>query len=286
MKNSGYWLLVLLLLTFSELALSSVPQGKKAREAKQHLDRARELTLSNDPRAEQEYRLAIEARGGHYPEALQELRFYFQRQLRFSEAAATLEDYIGQTPREDHTDELEELRNLQRAARLQKDINDSEKPALTDLIEFASLVARHGKLRDSVPYAERAVSLYPKSSEAHILLARSLIGTGQQERRYELLLKAIEIDPSNPKAHHQLGWYYIEMLRGQESIDEFRKALELSNEQLTDAWQGLGWALSQLGQKKEAVEAFRNYLRSGDVPKQYRIKINQQIKKLESSSRY
>jgi len=64
-----------------------------------------------------------------------------------------------------------------------------------------------------------------------------------------------------------------------------RKVLELSDGELGDAWQGLGWALSGLGQNKEAIDAFRNYLRSGDVPAQYRIKVEQQIEKLEGRPR-
>lgn len=284
MSGSRYWLSLIVLIIINPMGLAFEPQVKQHSQARRHLNNARELDSSNDPRAEQEYILAIEARSGNYPQALEEFASYLQRRQRFAEAAEVLKEYINQTPQVDHADDIDNLRDLERAATLEKRINASDKPDLSELIEFASLVARYGKPKEGIPFVEMALDLYPTSSEAQLLLARLLIGSGQQQRRLDLLQKALELDPDNPKTHHQLGWYYIEMLRSQEAADEFRKALKFSNGQLADAWQGLGWALSQLGQKKEALEAFRNYLHAGDVSRQYRLKIKQQIKKLERGS--
>jgi tetratricopeptide (TPR) repeat protein len=210
MAHKRFLLLWIALLILGQTASASNQRSGQYRAAKRHFERAMELDSFNDPRAEQEYRLAIKVRGGAYPDALQQLSFYLQRRLRFSEAAKALEEYISQTPQADHANDLKDLNDLQRAISLQKRINDSEKPALAGLTEFASLVSSYGKLKDGVAYAEKALSLYPTSSEAHMLLARLLIGPGQQERRYELLRKAVELDSNNPKTHHQLGWFYIE----------------------------------------------------------------------------
>lgn len=285
MKGCLLLALVAVLLSFP---LPNQAQSKRQDRAKLHFDRARDFEVFNDPQAEMEYRLAIEARNGRYPEALLNLAFYLESQLRFSEAVLVFGDYIEQTPKEDHTAHRERLKDLQKASILQARIKNTATPDLPDLLEFASLVNRYGRdhIKQAIPYAEKAVSLYPTSSEAHILLGRLLIGSQYQSRRFEVLKRAVELDPANPKAHHQLGWYYIERLQGEKASEEFRKSLEFSNGSLTDAWQGLGWALSMEGRKKEAIEAFRNYLRAGDVPKQYRTEIEQQIKKLEQGLRY
>lgn len=261
-------------------------QSQRQDRAKLHFDRARELEVFNDPQAEKEYKLAIEARNGRYSKALLNLGFYLETQLRFSEAALALRDYIKQTPKQDHTGHRERLKDLERAAVLQERIKNTDPPDLSYLLEFASLVNRYGRdhMKQAVPYAEKAVALYPESSEAHLLLGRLLIGSQHQTRRFEVLKKAIELDPTNPRAHHQLGWYFIERLQGKEASEEFRKTLNFSNGSLTDAWQGLGWALSMQGQRKEAIEAFRSYLRESDASDQYRVKIIEQIKKLEQGT--
>lgn len=277
-------LLLVILLVACALPTSGVAQAPREGRAKRHFDRARDLDSLNDAKAEQEYKAAIKARGGHYPEASLQLSFYLGRKGRFSEAAELLQNYIYETPKSNHHADAEEIAELRRTAELQERIQKSEKPDLKDLLDFASLVVRYQRVKDGVPSAERAVDLYPDSSEAHVVLARLLIGSGQEQRRYELLRRAIELDPKSARAHHQLGWYHIETLRSKEAVDEFRNALELSNAQLSDAWQGLGWALSGLGQNKEAINAFRNYLHSGDVPEQYRIKVKQQIEKLEGKA--
>lgn len=274
-------LLLLVLGIACAFPISGVAQDQKDSRAKKHFDQARELDSLNDGRAEQEYRAAIKARGGSYPEAALQLSFYLQRKGRFSEAAELLQNYINETPKSDHHPDLEEVAELRKAAQLQERIQKPGKPDVKDLLDLASLVARYQRIKDGLPYAERALNLYPDSSAAHIVVARLLVGSGQEQRRYELLRNAIELDPGSARAHHQLGWYYIEVVRSKEAADEFRKALELSDSQLGDAWQGLGWALSGLGQNKEAIDAFRNYLHSGDAPEQYRIKVEQQIEKLE-----
>jgi tetratricopeptide (TPR) repeat protein len=269
-------------------AMSDQLHNKERGKAKRHFEQARELEAVNDPQAEQEYKLAIKARRRYYPEAQLRLCLYLGRELRFSEAVSILEEYIKQTPRTDHSSHYEQLKDLQRAANLLKQIDSSNSPSLSDLLDFASIVSRYGrnKLRDAIPYAERAVSLYPTSSEAHVILGRLLIGSQQQARRFEILKRAILLDPKNPAAHHQLGWYYIERLNGEEACKEFREALELSSGELADSWQGLGHALVLQGKKKEAIEAFYKYLKSGQVPKHFQEVIEQKIKDLEKKSRH
>jgi tetratricopeptide (TPR) repeat protein len=231
-------------------------QSESDAEAKKHFQRALRLDALNDIGAEQEYKAAIGARGGNYPEASLELSFYLRRRGRFSESSQSLQAYITQTPQVDHQNDLEELADLRKAAGMKQRIDNSQRPEARDLMDFAVFVARYQGVRDAVPYAQKSVDLYPNSSEAHVLLARLLTGSGQQERRYSLLRRAIELDPKSANAHHELGWYYIGAFRGSEAADEFRKSLDLSDGKLGDAWQGLGWALSNQGLRREAIKLF------------------------------
>lgn len=275
----------ILLLVISNLALAGGPQVSQGGQAEQHLRRARALESSNDPDAEREYRLAIGARGGRYPRAVRELSWYLQRRLRFSEAASLLEDYISQTPDRDHADDFNELKDLKRAAALQAQIADSEKPVLSDLVEYVNLVSVYGgnKFKDARAYAEKAVSLYPTSSEAYVSLAITMIGS-ESARRFEVLRKAIELKPDNPEAHRWLGWEYNAGGRLGEAAAAYRKALEVSGGKLVEAWRGLGEVLVSQGKYKEALEAFRNYLKSGRAPRHGEKVIQQKIKELEKVS--
>jgi tetratricopeptide (TPR) repeat protein len=141
-------------------------------------------------------------------------------------------------------------------------------------------------LQDAMPYAEKAVALYPASSEALLLLARTLESTKQMGRVFNLIKKAVELTPDNPEAHYELGQYYLwhsKLERINDSVNEFRRALELSDGKAIEAWQGLGRALVFQGKTKEAIETFRTYLRL-KKPSQYDDEIKQLIRNLEQAS--
>jgi tetratricopeptide (TPR) repeat protein len=279
----------LFLLIFVFLAAPAQESPKKqSRIAEAHLERAKDFELDNDPRAEQEYRLAIQAKKGNYPEALRELSYYLQRHMRFSEAAEVLQKYIDQTSGENDKDDAEELDDLRRAARLKQNIQTANKPLLQDLIGYSKLVSRYAdnQIIDALPYAERAVKFYADSAEAHLELARLLIGPGQGRRRCQVLQKAIALGAGLPIHYMDLG--NCEMMLGewQPAVEAFQKALALSNGKLTDALGGLGMAFAQLGRKKEAAEALRSFLESakttGPLRPEYEQQIKRMIEKLES----
>lgn len=270
-----------LMLLLSMGCYAEARQGATEREAKRHLERAMELESTDDSRAEREYRLAIKARAGRYPEAQRKLSAFLTTQLRFEEATEVLKEYISQAFREDHSSDLELLSELERAETLQKRINGQKKPSLDDLLEFAVLVMKHARPEDGRPYAERALKLYPDSSKSNLLLAR-LLRPEESTQQLNLIRRAIELDPSDPEAHSQLGWFYFLPGRNTKgAIGEFRKALDLSNGQYADAWQGLGHVLVLVGSRKEAIEAYRNYLRTRKTPSPYDDVIKRKIEMLE-----
>ncbi len=187
---------------------SSTLQSSQEQEAIRHYERAFLLDSNNDPAAEQEYRLAINARGGVYPEALQGLRRLLQMQLRLPEAILVLKDYIDQTPNERHTEDMKELASLENTVGLQLKVDRMEKPSITDFLALIPLIARYGKPVKAVPYAERAVRLYPESAEAHILLA-SYIERENKEKSLKHFEKAAELEPRKFKSTFQTWWFFI-----------------------------------------------------------------------------
>lgn len=276
---------VAMLLIFGSAA--SLCAQEKSDKATAHFERASLLAAHKDSQAEREYKLAIHYRGGNFPEAWLELSQFLAARLRFSEAASALQNYLAQADEKDFlAGDFEDLIVLLRAADLREQIDKSEKPPLEDYLEFINTVGRYGGAADALPYAEKAAGQYPESAEASLALARSL-PPDQRERRFSVLQKTVELDPKNPAAHAQLGWHYF-LHAGRrnttEAINEFRKSLEFSNDQHIDAWEGLGQALAAEGRRKEAAEAFRNYLRFRKVPSQYDSHIKRQIELLEGQA--
>jgi tetratricopeptide (TPR) repeat protein len=260
-------------------------QIAKRDDMQQHLDRARALEVVNDPGAEQEFRLALETSGGRDPKVLRVFYQYLARHLRFNEAAVMVQQYLDQIS-DKNEDNMHELEDLRRASTLQSNINSSEKPELKDLVEYVNLVSIYGanQFRDARPYAQKAVILYPTSGESYVALAITLIGD-DSTKRHELLNKAIKLNPDNAEAHYWLGLEYGSRGHWKEACVQYTEALNTSNGQLAKAWRGLGDALTMQRDYEGALEAFRNYLRIGEVRIRERKEIEQKIKELERASR-
>jgi len=271
-----------LFLVMTTPGVSNTQEKRQVSDAQIHLERARNLETQGSPRAEREYRLAIEARGGEYPEALRDLSFYLERHLRFDEAAGVLKMYVDQTPNEAHVDDLKELEDMRRASVLQVRIRASKRPSLQDLNDFAALVGRYAEdqFTEALPYAERAVELYPTSVEARLALARLLIGPEQDERRCQTLKQVIKLGGDSASTYYELAKCQLILGDVAGAANSFQKTLDLDNGSFANAFEGLGVALSQLGRNEEAVVAFRKYIERGNIPQDQRQQIEQRIGRL------
>ena len=184
--------------------------------------------------------------------------------LLFDKSAASLKSYIRHTPNKAHQEDIEELYDLKRAARLKKQVDASSEPSLKDLLDLTHLVTGYGRKHqsDALVYAEKAVTLYPDSVSAILLLVKSLpYGQIQTDRKVSLLNQAAIIEPNNSLVFSTRGWvyFYVRDLRNAEK--DFRRALSSSQNTDSGAWKGLGYALMERGSKRDAISAFRNYLR-------------------------
>lgn len=231
-----------------------------ASSANQHLERALSYSAAKDPRAEEEYKQAIAARGGVYPEAWEAFSTYLAYALRFKEAAVAWRNYMKQTKTKVSSTELEHLKRLDRGALLRSRHDGRQFMSMEEMLELTKLVDGFGSAQDAVLYAERAAALYPQSGEALIALAK-LIQNEQRDRALDLLNRAISFEPNNPSFYVARGSYFFWVQGNPRTAEaDFRKAIELSKGTNASAWAGLGDSLARIGCRDEAIAAYRRYL--------------------------
>jgi tetratricopeptide (TPR) repeat protein len=229
------------------------------------LERAKELDSSGNVGAEMEFKKAVAARDGDYAKALEAYGWFLCKQERFAEAASLISSYLEQPLVENRSNYSMVLSDLRRAAYLKARLAKSDKPPLAEIIEFAQLVSRYSRrmYKAARPQAERAVRLYPNESEAHLLMATVSNALGKSDLSCRHVHKAIRLGASSARAQYLLGNCHLLAHNNEGAISAFLKALDLSNGKLVEAWQALGFALAAVGRNKEALDAFRHYLDSG-----------------------
>lgn len=240
--------------------LQSVTAQSEVLSAKEHFELARSYSAAEDPRAEKEYKQAIAARRGIYPEAWEWLGRYLAHALRFEEAAAAWRRHLKQTKEKVSPSALEYLKRLDRAASLKSQYDKGQVLALEDMLELIKLVDEFGVKQASILYAEKAVELYPESGKALVALAE-LIKQEQKDRAIELLNRALTFEPNEPSIYVKRGQFFF-WIHGNPVASEadFRRALELSKGSSASAWAGLGDSLARQGRRDEAIAAYRKYL--------------------------
>jgi tetratricopeptide (TPR) repeat protein len=128
------------------------------------------------------------------------------------------------------------------------------------MIELVNFVAGSGERSDAVPYAEKAVALYPASTRALVTLA-GLIRWQQKEKALELLDRAVAFEPNDPSMYVARGWCYFWAYGNPVKAEvDFRRAIELSKGANVSAWAGLGDSLARQGRRDEAIAAYNKYL--------------------------
>ena len=69
------------------------------------------------------------------------------------------------------------------------------------------------------------------------------------------MLKAIELLPSSPEAHFNLGNVFLKTKRFDKALARYTKALELRPD-FPEAYENIGRLLEAIGKKEESVECF------------------------------
>ncbi|HEX3186614.1 MAG TPA: hypothetical protein VHQ94_17600 [Pyrinomonadaceae bacterium] len=264
----------------------TVTAQSNASDAEEHLARARSYSAARDPLAEEEYKRAIAARRGVYPEAWEAFSTYLAYALRFQESAAAWRKFLEQTKTKESSSQQQYLKRLIRGAQLKSRYENRQSMSVDEMLELTKLVDQFRSTDDAVPYAERTAELYPQSGEALVALA-GLIKNEQKERAFELLNRAISFEPANPSFYVARGSYCFWVQGNPRAAEsDFRKAIELSKGMNASAWAGLGDSLARLGRSMDAIAAYRHYL--SIRPKSaahYDGEIRKSIQLLENSSK-
>ncbi len=141
-----------------------------------------------------------------------------------------------------------------------------------DLVSRA--MAHYGRMTTSeseiaIKTLRSAVERYPDYGPAHSMLAFALLVSGHvgwipesDDSAYaaELARRAAQLDNEDPWAHLALGYVAFTRRRTDETIKEYKRALEL-NPNFATAHGYLGWALAFDGQSDEAIRYFELALR-------------------------
>lgn len=87
-------------------------------------------------------------------------------------------------------------------------------------IRLAEIALKTRRPADALPLAQRAVQLKEDSAEAHYLLGRSLLESGQDEKAVHELENAARMSPDSPEVHFNLAKAYARTNLTQKAEDE------------------------------------------------------------------
>ncbi|HMD55753.1 MAG TPA: tetratricopeptide repeat protein, partial [Phycisphaerae bacterium] len=131
-----------------------------------------------------------------------------------------------------------------------------QQPNHADALHLLGVIA-YQKQKNEVAFEliGRAIAIDPSIAMYHNNLGNSLRAMGQLEQAAEAYRRAIHLQPDYAEAHNNLGNLYEQQKQIQEAIDQYRRAVELRPD-FAPAHHNLGVALKQVGRIQEAVEEF------------------------------
>lgn len=114
--------------------------------------------------------------------------------------------------------------------------------------------AKQTKLNENILYAKDS-----NSSDSYIKVADSYFNMGKYQESLDTYKKALELNPNNPRVYYNLGYSYHKMGKNNEAINTFKKAIDLgvTNEHIYNA---LGNCYYELNQYDEALNSYKQTL--------------------------
>jgi tetratricopeptide (TPR) repeat protein len=123
------------------------------------------------------------------------------------------------------------VRTYQQAIELTEQQNLKDESAYLHLAKFLWL---RNRFEESLPAAQRAAELNPKSAEAHYILGRLLDKLGHDAEAERALKRSIEIDPNYGESHYLLSRIYLRQGNEQEAT-RFMKMFEQSKKKTPES---------------------------------------------------
>ena len=144
------------------------------------------------------------------------------------------------------------------------------------------LLSRLGESRAGKKDLARALELAPEMLDALLAMGEADYRDQSYETAIKHFTKALDKEPKHPDAQHKLGMSYIFLKRNREGARHLQLALSYGSDN-AEIYRTLGFLYKEMGQRKEALEAFQTYWqRSADrkIPAGARREILNQIKEL------
>ena len=129
---------------------------------------------------------------------------------------------------------------------------------------FAVLVIGGGTLtwhqatiyQNWITFFSHIIAHNPTARNAYLNLGHALYQANRFEEAYEASLKALELQPNNPRIHSNLASVLLQMKRYDEAEESLKRALEL-NPRNSDTWQKYGNLHFRQQRYEDAVAAFQ-----------------------------
>lgn len=114
---------------------------------------------------------------------------------------------------------------------------------------------RQGKVKEALPFYDRALELDPSYGSAWFNKGKALFKMGLKKKALDCFRKATKYSPDNISAWNNLGVTLKHMKRFKESIRCYNKAIKIHSE-YPWAWHNKGVALMELKRYKDAMRCF------------------------------
>lgn len=129
--------------------------------------------------------------------------------------------------------------------------------------ELAATMVDEGNLPSAFDQLFQAIRLDPNNHDAHFLLGNLYLVRGNHEEAEQHLRRVLAIRGRDPEARNSLGVLYIHMHRYDDAIRELRLATrDIRYRTPWLAWGNLGWALTERGRYRDAIEALLQSVRN------------------------
>lgn len=138
----------------------------------------------------------------------------------------------------------------------------TDKQRVQARLDLARGYMEAGEYERARPALNRAITIDPRSVEAHVLLGvlnESENENALAEKHYRI---ALEIDPHDPQALNNYGSFLFSQGRYKDAVEKLRLVVENPNYRArSQAYENLGLAELKIGEVERAKEAFRRALR-------------------------
>jgi tetratricopeptide (TPR) repeat protein len=124
----------------------------------------------------------------------------------------------------------------------------------TEHIDQGIEYAEQGRLDDAIAEFQKAIELEPDDPDAHHNLGTAYYERGRLDEAITELQAAIELEPGGADAHRNLGTVYGEQGKPEEAAAAYEKAIEMDPD-FGEAYGDLAGTYTELGRVSEAVAA-------------------------------